>query len=84
MANTVVGAILVTFTFIWVEAHVEWIADKPRSARALSTVVGRGTHRVLATQKLLARVLTNVYIIRAVHADGIGGTHVMAEAFVWN
>lgn len=63
---------------------MERVADEARTASTLSAVVRRRADGILATEKLLARVLANVGIVRATDTDGIGGAHLVAEALVWN
>lgn len=63
---------------------MEGVTDKARTTGTLSSVIGRRADGIFTTKELLARILANIDVIRAMDADGIGGAHVVVEAFVWN
>lgn len=76
------GTVSIMFAFIRIEAHMERIADPSTSAGALSTMIAAGTASILATQELLTRVLTDVYLVSALHTDSGSWTVTVGEAFV--
>lgn len=83
LADAVRGTIAINFALVRVDAHVERITDETRTAGTGSSMVGRCADRIFATQKLFARILTNVDIVGSMHANCIRWAGVIVETFMW-